>query len=491
MKGKRIWWYRLIAALCFIIAAPGLAYGAESGGEPEDGATLAPYFFIKGGDQSAVDSLPLKATNVTANINGVIADIYVKQTYANPEGKSTGVNQPLPLPQGVSDFAVGGGYDVGAEPGWPVLAAGSLFMLLLVVLYRLLKRSRQAFIFIPASKKNSIRSALLLRMLSGAMLLLAICCYLYCFPTHVYPMSGLYKNAGAEAGRKSDNTLQQEFNKPGQPGDAKTIAPQDIPPAVAGQSGAGPAANPPAAVKKEPDQTTSQVDSDKQTAAPVPPVKPASATDNQLVDKVAGANNLVALTFDDGPYPQMTGQYLAVLRKYNVRATFFMVGQRIKDYPELACQVVEQGSEIGSHAWAHARLDKMTGADMSNDLALVNSQVQTAAGQPVTLLRPPYGRYSEALLTAAKQQGYRVILWDVDPRDWENPAPAKIVANIQKNVQPGSIIVLHEGHPNTLQALPLVIENLRQQGLEPVTVSEMLNGQSKQPESSLSTVAAA
>jgi len=206
-----------------------------------------------------------------------------------------------------------------------------------------------------------------------------------------------------------------------------------------------------------------------------PPANPTSEATDQLIKRVDGINNMVALTFDDGPFPQMTAQYLAVLDRLNVRATFLMVGQRIKDYPELARKVVQYGSEIGSHSWGHARLDQLTAEAIAEDLRLVENQVQTNLGLEISLLRPPYGGRNDNVLAVAKQLGYKVIIWDVDPRDWEDPPPEKIVAGVLEQVKPGSIIIMHEGHPNTLKALPVIIQRLRERGLEPVPVSEMLN----------------
>ncbi|SFR08332.1 polysaccharide deacetylase family protein [Desulfoscipio geothermicus] len=183
----------------------------------------------------------------------------------------------------------------------------------------------------------------------------------------------------------------------------------------------------------------------------------------------------VGISFDDGPFPGMTEQYLDVLEKYDTRATFFMVGQRVSLYPELARKVIEQGSEIGSHSWWHGRLDQLETGQVFADLQSVAEQVYDIVGKEVSLLRPPYGRHSEAMVAAAQELNQQLILWDVDPRDWEDPPPEEIVAKILNQTIPGSIIVLHEGHKNTLQALPEIIQKLRERDLEPVPISELFN----------------
>lgn len=194
----------------------------------------------------------------------------------------------------------------------------------------------------------------------------------------------------------------------------------------------------------------------------------------QIVKRVE-VKGKVGLSFDDGPFPGMTEQYLDVLEKYDTRATFFMIGQQVNLYPGLARKVVEQGSEIGSHTWRHDRLDQLETEQIFANLQSVAEYVYDTVGKEISLLRPPYGRHSEAVVTVAQELNQQLILWDVDPRDWEDPPPNEIVAKIMDQTKPGSIIVLHEGHKNTLQALPEIIQKLRERDLEPVPISELFN----------------
>ncbi len=194
----------------------------------------------------------------------------------------------------------------------------------------------------------------------------------------------------------------------------------------------------------------------------------------QIIKRVE-VKGKVGISFDDGPYPGMTEQYLDILEKYNTRATFFMVGQRVSLYPEPARKVIEQGSEIGSHSWGHGRLDELKTEQVLADLQSVTEQVYDTVGREVDFMRPPYGCYSEAVVAAARELNQHLVLWDVDPRDWEDPPPEEIVAKIMNQTKPGSIIILHEGHKNTLQALPEIIQKLREQDLEPVPISELFN----------------
>ncbi|TYO95872.1 polysaccharide deacetylase family protein [Desulfallas thermosapovorans] len=333
-----------------------------------------------------------------------------------------------------------------------------------------------------------------LRVMSGIMFLLGVCFCVFYYPTYAHPPSSLHgEYAGADTDQQKNEPLKsppaanQGTNESGQSqwqsGD-KNGAPESFSSPGTEQSVVPVQKEPTEVAPETPENITNPSDSiTPQT--PAPPAVPASNTGNQLIKRVDSVHNMVAITFDDGPFPQMTEQYLAVLDKLNVRATFFMVGQRIKYYPELARRVAEQGNEIGSHSWQHARLDELTAEAIAEDMRLVANEVQAAVGQAVSLLRPPYGARSDVLLATAEQHGYKVIIWDVDPRDWEDPPPDQIVASVLGQVKPGSIIVMHEGHVNTLQALPVIIQKLRERGLEPVTVSEMLSRDITQSDSSL------
>jgi len=307
--------------------------------------------------------------------------------------------------------------------------------------------------------------AVFLRVSVFILSLLAVFYGLFCFyPTHAHAPSSL-------TAAETEAVVSQQV-----------YAPQDTTLSV-DQETSNPSQSPP--LLEEQSSTPSSGPSNHGTVEPAPSLTPLPATTppaaptaddaNQLIKRVDGIANQVAITFDDGPIPQMTAQYLVELDKLNARATFFMLGQSIEQYPELAQKVVLYGHEIGSHSWRHSRFDQLTADAITADFLLAENQLQATLGQPVSLFRPPYGRRNADTLAVAKQLGYQVVIWDVDPRDWENPPPEKIVASVLNQVKPGSIILMHEGRPNTLKALPIIIQGLRERGLEPVTVSEMLN----------------
>jgi peptidoglycan/xylan/chitin deacetylase (PgdA/CDA1 family) len=182
----------------------------------------------------------------------------------------------------------------------------------------------------------------------------------------------------------------------------------------------------------------------------------------------------VALTFDDGPCPEMTEQYLAVLQAYGIQATFFIIGRQAGLHPETMGKIIAQGSELGSHSWKHDQMDQLAPKQIAADLQETAAQIYELWGQEITFFRPPYGRGSPDVLAAAKELGQKLVYWDVDPRDWEEPPPEEIVERVMEQVQPGSIIILHEGRPNTLAALPEIIQGLQARGLQPVSVSTLL-----------------
>ena len=184
----------------------------------------------------------------------------------------------------------------------------------------------------------------------------------------------------------------------------------------------------------------------------------------------------VALTFDDGPWPGHTERVLHVLRRFHVRATFFMVGAQVEGYPELVRRVERQGHEIGNHTMHHPEsppfadmIDRRVAAEMSeaNEL-LADERVHP------TLFRPPGGSYDADVVEQARLQGMRTVLWSVDPQDWRASRTRKaIVRSVLKHVQAGSIVLLHDGGgdaEHTIAALPDIIRGIRKRGFRFVTV---------------------
>ncbi|WP_134642933.1 polysaccharide deacetylase family protein [Ammonifex thiophilus] len=204
------------------------------------------------------------------------------------------------------------------------------------------------------------------------------------------------------------------------------------------------------------------------------PVSPSEAKGVKPFYRAAEGGKRVALTFDDGPYPGLTERYLAVLERMHAPATFFVIGCRAERYPHLVKLMREKGHEVGSHSWWHANLGRATKEEVRSDLVRTARVLEGITGEPVKFFRPPYGAVNSGVLEIAEELGEKVVLWDVDPRDWTNPGPQTMVKRVLSQVRDGSIILLHEGRPGTLEALPTLIRELRNRGYELVTLSELL-----------------
>ncbi|HET7476453.1 MAG TPA: polysaccharide deacetylase family protein [Dermatophilaceae bacterium] len=181
----------------------------------------------------------------------------------------------------------------------------------------------------------------------------------------------------------------------------------------------------------------------------------------------------VALTFDDGP-GAFTAELVAILAQREVPATFFAVGNRIAQSPDLLASVHGAGMEIGNHSWDHRELTLVGAADMKRDLNRTSKAIADVTGQRPTLLRPPYGAQNKTVDSVSKQLDLAEILWNVDTLDWLY-ADAKRVENAAvTSTGRGSIILMHDIHRTTVAAVPGIVANLREQGFTLVTVSQLL-----------------
>ena len=181
----------------------------------------------------------------------------------------------------------------------------------------------------------------------------------------------------------------------------------------------------------------------------------------------------VALTFDDGPNPNTTPVALELLKKYNAKATFFMVGRAVAGNENIIKQVVAEGHQIGNHSWSHPLLTKISLEQAKSQINDTTEALKKASGQDVHIMRPPYGGINSAIQAAVDQS---FILWDIDTLDWKNRNTASIMKEVQKT-QPGSIILMHDIHQTSIDALPSVLQYLTEQGFELVTIDELMGDQ--------------
>lgn len=183
----------------------------------------------------------------------------------------------------------------------------------------------------------------------------------------------------------------------------------------------------------------------------------------------------VALTFDDGPSSTVTPNVLGTLKEYGARATFYMLGSQVNYYPEIAKQVAEAGHEIGNHTENHIDLTVADRSKVHAEIKDSSDKIFKASGQQPTTVRPPYGAFNDNVIEVSKENNQSIILWSVDSLDWKSRDASAVKQEILRNVIPGSIVLMHDIHNSTADALPGLLKELKEQGYEFITVSELLS----------------
>ncbi|MGL6104772.1 polysaccharide deacetylase family protein [Romboutsia sp.] len=187
---------------------------------------------------------------------------------------------------------------------------------------------------------------------------------------------------------------------------------------------------------------------------------------------------VIALTFDDGPHPKETNEVLDVLKKYDVKATFFIAGKHANWYPEPLIRTSKEGHEIGNHTFNHPDISNLSSSQIESEILKCEEILLKLTGKKTTLFRPPYGSYrKEELVNIAQKYNYKIVLWTtIDTRDWQNPQAHKIANTIIDKAKNGDIVLLHDyATNNTVQALDILIPAMIEKGFQFVTVSELIN----------------
>ncbi|MGE7842502.1 polysaccharide deacetylase family protein [Lysinibacillus sp. NPDC093712] len=179
----------------------------------------------------------------------------------------------------------------------------------------------------------------------------------------------------------------------------------------------------------------------------------------------------IALTFDDGPHPKVTEQILNTLDKYHAKATFFMLGSRVKHYPDIARDVLARGHEIGNHTWNHPVLTKMPLEQVLKEYTSTANEIELAINQGATVFRPPYGATNDEI---NEKIPVPVVLWSIDTLDWKHRNSQLLLTYIKSNLHNNSIVLMHDIHQSTADGLDAVLAYLQGEGYEFVTVSEIL-----------------
>jgi peptidoglycan-N-acetylglucosamine deacetylase len=183
----------------------------------------------------------------------------------------------------------------------------------------------------------------------------------------------------------------------------------------------------------------------------------------------------VALTFDDGPHASHTPRLLDILRARNVKATFYVIGKNVDLYPGIVRRTVAEGHEIGNHTYTHPKLSSLSTDRVMSEIRKTDDAIVRACGIRPKTLRPPYG----ALLQTQRQMihstfGYPTIMWSVDPLDWKKPGVGVVTSRIVSGTNNGAIILVHDLHGSSVDAMPGTIDALLRKGYRFVTVSQLL-----------------
>lgn len=194
------------------------------------------------------------------------------------------------------------------------------------------------------------------------------------------------------------------------------------------------------------------------------------------VYEVPVKEKVVALTFDISWGNQTPMPVIELLKKENIKCTFFLSGPWCRQYPDIPRRIKEDGHEIASHGYRHINLSTLSRTEIREEINKAAEAIKEVTGVQPTLIRTPNGDYNDEVIRAAEECNHTVIQWSVDSLDWMNPGPGTIAERVIKRTRPGSIILMHASDTckQTTEALPTIIKELKKQGYEFVTVSELL-----------------
>lgn len=181
----------------------------------------------------------------------------------------------------------------------------------------------------------------------------------------------------------------------------------------------------------------------------------------------------VALTFDDGP-GRYTDELLDILDENDAKATFYLLGSKLDSYSAEVERMVDEDHEVGNHTWDHADLADLSAGEIKEDLDRTDKAIKDVTGQMPTTMRPPYGSLSD---TARETIDKPMLLWDVDTLDWQHRDPETTVDIAAEETDEGSVLLFHDIHETTVDAIPDVLDTLSEDGYEFVTVDEMMGSE--------------
>jgi len=207
----------------------------------------------------------------------------------------------------------------------------------------------------------------------------------------------------------------------------------------------------------------------------IPSTEPAKGQPRVTFSQCHVEGPYIAFTFDDGPHDTQTPRLLKMLKERGIKATFFCLGECVAQNPGIAKQIVEEGHQIANHSWSHPLLTKLTDAAVQDQIERTQAVIKQTTGVTPVVFRPPYGGFTTRQRAWANATwGCKIILWDVDSLDWKHHNPAKTESIIMAESKPGSIILCHDIHKTTIDAMPATLDALLAKGFKFVTVSELL-----------------
>ncbi|WP_099189222.1 polysaccharide deacetylase family protein [Tepidibacter mesophilus] len=212
-------------------------------------------------------------------------------------------------------------------------------------------------------------------------------------------------------------------------------------------------------------------------------------TNGTLLNKISDNTELVwngprdkkviAITFDDGPHPRYTPKILDLLKKYDIKGTFFVLGKHVEFYPETLKIIKDEGHEIGNHTYSHVDVKKIPSRKIEEEFNKTQQKIYDVIKEKPKIFRPPFGSYNTYLKDLAKRHNVKIILWSSsqDCKDWSNPGVKKIADTVINNVGNGDIILLHDyvnTTSQTYEALKIILPELKRRGYRFVTVSQLI-----------------
>ena len=196
--------------------------------------------------------------------------------------------------------------------------------------------------------------------------------------------------------------------------------------------------------------------------------KPAPAAPTPIV-----ANKTIALTFDDGPGPY-TEKLLDILDKYDAKATFFLIGSKVSARANTLRSIQARGHQLGNHSWSHPELPKLSVDQIAGEIDQTNNAIKQAVGTKPNIIRPPYGAFNRAVLEQFRQRGMSAVVWSVDTRDWADRNSEIVCSRAVAGARNGAVILMHDIHPTSVNAVPCILDSLKQQGYSFVTVQNLI-----------------